>query len=70
MQLILRFIALVYVAAFTVFLALYRRAVRRNDGRPLSLLPRRNNVIPFRPRRAPQTEQPPASDIESVNNFR
>ena len=68
MQLILRFIALIYVAAFTLFLALYRRAVRRTDPTPLSLLPRRNNVIPFRPRRSPHPD--PAADIESVNNFR
>ncbi|HKO10915.1 MAG TPA: hypothetical protein VJV22_03035 [Acidobacteriaceae bacterium] len=69
MQLFLRLIALVYVAALTLFLALYRRAVRRSEPRPISLLPRRNNVIPFRPRRS-RREESPARDAESVNNVR
>ena len=69
MQLFLRLIALVYVAALTLFLALYRRAVRRSDTHPISLLPRRNNVIPFRPRRS-RREEPATRDVESVNNVR
>jgi hypothetical protein len=69
MQLFLRVIALVYVAALTLFFAVYRRAVRHSDSRPLSLLPRRNNVIPFRPRSS-RRKDPPAPDVESVNNFR
>ena len=69
MQLFLRLIALVYVAALTLFLALYRRAVRRSATRPLSLLTRRNNVIPFRPRRS-RREEPATRDVESVNNVR
>jgi hypothetical protein len=69
MQFFLRLIALVYVAALALFLALYRRAVRRSEIHPISLLPRRNNVIPFRPRRS-RREDPPARDVESVNNVR
>lgn len=65
---ILTIIGAIYFSACAGFLVLYRRALRRTSMSAMTLLPRRDNVIPFR-RKEPQPLHP-ASDIDSVNTLR
>lgn len=65
---ILMILGAAYFSACAAFVVVYRRALRRTSLRPVTLIPRRDNVLPFRRKTLPGEQ--PAPNIESVNTIR